>query len=164
MLGDMHTTMIRFCHAGLGIRSSPRGKPLPWFLHIWMWMKNCSGWQHDLPSLKLTVRPWKGNDHLPTIHFQVRLLLVSGRVYLHVLNSRMLSNIFLQNMYEKCHVFFFVWPWEVSERYLLEAESWLRHWKIWRPMVKWDHESIWIYVRNTKYVIYIYISHYVTNT
>ena len=107
MLGDMHTTMIRFCHAGLGIRSSPRGKPLPWFLHIWMWMKNCSGWQHDLPSLKLTVRPWKGNDHLPTIHFQVRLLLVSGRVYLHVLNSRMLSNIFLQNMYEKCHVFFF---------------------------------------------------------
>ena len=39
----------------------------------------------NIPSLKLTVRSCKeatpkGNDHLPTIHFQVLLLLVSGRL------------------------------------------------------------------------------------
>ena len=31
--------------------------------------------------LKIGLKPQKGKDRLPTIHFQVRLLLVSGRVW-----------------------------------------------------------------------------------
>ncbi len=53
----------------------------------------------NLPSLKLTVRPWKWPgpkrkwifQHIPTIHFQVLWLLVSGRVNYHVKNPAALQ-------------------------------------------------------------------------
>ena len=53
-------------------------------------------WANDYPDpetnsshLKLTIP--KGNDRIPTLHFQVFLLLVSGRVFLNVLWSLQLN-------------------------------------------------------------------------